>query len=196
MNRRETMLGLSTMMLAGSGPSQGTSGGPGKVQLYLLRDSKEPMTCSSKVKLIRGSLYGVPSTMKLEDVASTLGLQHISKTEELPYEANAKNVSSVPANIYRAKIRNDKTKSWMTNVNRTWRLELDKVPRRSAIQFHYGKNYAWSQGCIILVGTRTSDLMCTAGLDSPEEAVAALRNYVHAGNRTPAEVLIRIAFAT
>src|SRR5262245_40110995 len=119
MNRRETLFGIPAALWAGTLNAQVSN----IVQLYLLRESAEPNVCSPTVKFIRGNLYGVPSAMKLTDVSSTLGLTHISKTEELPYEANAQNVSSVPAAIYRAKIREEATKPWMTNVNRKWRLE-------------------------------------------------------------------------
>lgn len=191
MDRRHLLMGLPGMFVARFADAQASN----TVQLFLQRDSKEPISCNSDVKYIRGNLYGVPKTTKLEDVVSTLGLTHISRTEELPYLDNAKNISSIPAKIYDADIRTDRTKKWMNNDERAWRLELRDTAPRSAIQFHYGKDYKWSEGCIILTGNATGDIMCSQGSDSPEEAVATLRDYVLTGGNSITKIRIKIAFA-
>jgi hypothetical protein len=162
------------------------------VQLLLLRDSKEPVACGS-MRYIKGNLYGVPSHLKLNDVSSAIGLTFLAHVEELPYELNVKDASCIPAGTYPASIRTDKKKPWMTTVNRTWRLELNGTKPRSAIQFHYGKDFHWSKGCVILTGT--DDLVCKEGIDSPEEAVAALRNYVTTGHNSSTPIFVKIAFA-
>jgi hypothetical protein len=162
------------------------------VQLLLLRDVAEPISCG-KLRYMKGSLYGIPSGTKLKDVSSALGLKRIARVEELPFEQNVPNASSIPAGIYSATIRTDQTKAWMTNENRRWRLELQGTKPRSAIQFHYGKDFQWSAGCVILTGT--DQLICKEGSDSPEEAVAALREYVTSGHNSNTKILVKIAFA-
>ncbi len=62
-----------------------------------------------------------------------------------------------------------------------WRLELDNVPGgRSAIQFHFGRDAAWSKGCII-VGANNR-LVCgrdeCAFSDSPRDGIRVLRDFV------------------
>jgi hypothetical protein len=164
------------------------------VQLLLIRDADEPIECSG-VRFIRGNLFGVPSTLSLENAVSPIGLYHLSRTEELSYELNAPNFSSVPAGTYEAKIRNDRTKTWMTSDNRAWRLELLNTPKRTAIQFHFGKDYHWSAGCIILAGDSGGNPLCQKGSDSPEEAVAKLRDYVTTGHDSKTKIMVKIIFA-
>ena len=165
------------------------------VQLLLLRDSKEPRTCAA-IKFIKGNLYGVPAELNLDALASPMGLQHLSRTEEPSYEGNTPYVSAIPAGVYEATIRTDRRKPWMINDTRAWRLELLKTGPRSAVQFHYGKDYKWSQGCIILTGNEEGDLLCHQGSDSPEEAVAALRSYVLTGHQSTAIIRVKIAFSS
>lgn len=116
---------------------------------------------------------------------------------ERPWKDNQPNVSSIPKGVYSASIRSDKTKPWMNNENRSWRLELAGTPKRSAIQFHYGEDVAWSEGCFI-VGTllQSGD---SAGItarycavEKGEAAVAALRAVVTAAGRDPKKVSIGV----
>jgi hypothetical protein len=153
-------------------------------KLLLVRNAKTDSTCDDVV--FHGRLFEVPSQTDLKSVASTLGLTLLTRTQELPYENNAPGVSSIPVGTYGAKVRTDETKKWMKGKpDRAWRLELD-VPRvndakRTAIQFHYGKDKSWSRGCVILTGgAPSSPLVCKAedGADSPEAAVAAVRTFV------------------
>lgn len=162
------------------------------VQLLVLRESKKTVACG-QARYIKGNLYGVPSNQDLSTITLPVGLPHIAHTEELPYADNAENASCIDEGTYRAKVVTQPTKPWMTNENRAWRLELiGTKPARSAIQFHYGKDYHWSTGCVVLTGT--DDLMCKEGRDSPEEAVAALRNYVTIGHNSATPIFVRIAF--
>jgi hypothetical protein len=101
----------------------------------------------------------------------------------------------VPVSIYDLQVRVDKTKAWMAKENRWWRLEFVKVEKRTAIQFHYGKDYKWSEGCIILTGNSKGDVLCKEGTNSPEEAVATLRRYVIEGSDSNTKIRVRIAYA-
>ena len=69
---------------------------------------------------------------------------------ERPWKDNAPDVSSIPSGHYESRVRSDATKSWMTTRNRTWRIELLDVPHRSNIQFHFGQDEKWSEGCFIV----------------------------------------------
>ena len=123
------------------------------------------------VKCIPGMLYGVDSPARVK----------LCDTVELSFEDNSSGRSSIPAGTYTAFERTDRTKPWMKDEATEWRLELEKVPGgRSAIQFHYGKDAGWSEGCII-VG-RQNELICPSNAckfsDSPRDGVIALRDYV------------------
>lgn len=188
MLRRDFVLGALATQFA----ARAAAANEDVVKLLLLRNTAEPVACGS-ARYIKGNLYGVPSSMNLNGVSSAIGLTFISHVEELPYELNAKNASCVPAGTYSASIKVNKTKPWMTNENRTWRLELNGTKPRSAIQFHYGKDFNWSRGCVILTGT--DDLVCKEGSDSPEEAVAALRAYVTTGHNSSTPIFVKLMFA-
>ena len=148
-------------------------------QLLLVRDAEPNKTCD--VSVFNGTLYGVPNNQSLDNVSNIIGLKMLTRTQELPYENNASERSSIPAGTYTANIREEQTKSWMQGKpDRAWRLELKNTQPRFAIQFHYGKDKSWSTGCIILTGNTSNDgLICRTGdPDTPDGAVAAVRNYV------------------
>jgi len=163
-------------------------------QLLLVRDAVPNKTCD--VSVFNGTLYAVPNNQSLANVSSTLGLDVLTQTQELPYEDNASKRSSIPTATYTATIREDQTKNWMKGKpDRAWRLELNKVTPRSAIQFHYGKDKSWSQGCIILTGNTSKDgLICRDGNpDTPDDAVAVVRKYVEGQVKSSADsIRIRI----
>jgi hypothetical protein len=149
------------------------------VKLLLIRSVTANTQCD--VKFVPGKIYGVPSNMNLPSISTSIGLEFISNTEELPFNMNISNISSISTNIYEAKIREDESKAWMKdNIHRSWRLELQGTGHRTNIQFHYGKDHKWSAGCIILVNDGSKPLMCAASgtENSPELAVKALRDYV------------------
>lgn len=164
------------------------------VQLLLIREAKQPISCGS-VRYIPGQLYGVPSNMALDKVASPLGLTAITRVEELPYLDNASNVSSIPPGTYEAVVRTDATKNWMTTANRRWRLELKGTNPRSNIQFHYGLDYKWSEGCIIITGDAPAGLLCKSPKTTSEEAVERLRKYVEENSNTSQPVKVKIIFS-
>jgi hypothetical protein len=141
-----------------------------RAHMRLERKPNWQVTC---VRCIPGVLYGTDSGLP----------QRLCDTVELSFEDNAVNVSAIPAGTYRATVRRDRTKKWMIDDITEWRLELQGVPGdRRAIQFHYGKEASWSQGCII-VGSNNA-LACgrddCAFSDSPRDGVRALRDYVMA----------------
>jgi hypothetical protein len=136
-----------------------------------LRLNRQPGWDRTCVACIPGELFaGEPLGPKLCD------------TVELPFEDNAVGRSAIPAGEYTARVVTARTKPWMTDELRAWRLELDDVSNRRAIQFHFGKESSWSRGCVI-VGLNNSR-QCQANAcrfsDSPVEGVRALRDYVMA----------------
>ena len=158
-------------------------------QLLLVRNAQENLRCD--VAVFPGKLYKVPSTQELENVFSSIGLEFLSNTQELPFEDNRANYSSIPEGVYEGFIRTDESKTWMQgNLNRSWRIQLRDVPNRSAIQFHYGKDKSWSKGCIILTGKPDKGLMCKKN-NSAEKAVESVRNYVES-NINSSDDIVRI----
>lgn len=157
----------------------------GDVQLLLMRDADYASRCTS---CIPGRLFGVPSNVALESGEwSTWALEPLADTIELGFEDNVPNRSSIPTGTYDATIRTDATKNWMVGsdgrplINRAWRIELsgERLGKRTAIQFHFGKDVLWSEGCII-VGRNASQVCqdeCRFS-DSPEDGLKALREYV------------------
>lgn len=175
------------------------------VHLLVVRERGYETKC---VPCVAGRLFGVPSGIDLASAELVLGLlTFIADTIELSYEPESGRPSSIPEATYNARIRNDATKRWMWSggkvadgsilLDRSWRLELMDVPRRTAIQFHFGRDVNWSLGCIIL-GHRPSACPargpCTFP-NSPEAAVRALRNYVES-NAISSDTSIRVRFAS
>ena len=153
-----------------------------RAQLLLVRSIKDGIACGNH-KAVPGKLYGVDRSVPLSSISDvSLSLNSgsftwLSDTEELPYEDNVSNRSSIPQNTYKGFVRIDETKSWMQGKpNRAWRIELVGTGHRTNIQFHYGKNFRWSQGCIILAGNREK-LVCSEQ-NSPEAAVVRVRDFV------------------
>ena len=101
---------------------------------------------------IRGKIYDVSSLgdYSLESVSLPVLGAPICDTIERPWRNNRPNVSSIPVGKYSAVFRDDATKSWMNTLNKRWRIEPEGVPHRSNIQFHYGNDVDWSEGCFIV----------------------------------------------
>lgn len=175
MNRREFVVGVSAATVGGA--SMIAHSAENRVQLLLLRQLKEPLSCGV-VRYMPGKLYGVPAGIPLSIATPAIALTHIADTEEPLYQDNEPFVSSIPADTYEGFIKTKETKPWMAGKpNRAWRIELKGTSPRTKIQFHYGDDHSWSEGCIILVGKAADGPVCTGG-DSPESAVIALRDYV------------------
>lgn len=118
---------------------------------------------------------------------------------ERPWANNLLNVSAIPAGQYTAFARSDATKSWMTNINRSYCLQLNGVRDRTAIQFHYGQDEAWSQGCFI-VGDHIADNVTIGGLsgaycsvENGENAIARLRATVEATDVDGSQIQIAVS---
>jgi hypothetical protein len=83
--------------------------------------------------------------------------------------------------------------------DRAWRLELSAVPgHRSAIQFHYGQDESWSEGCFILgVHVQPSDASGIGSsyckLTNGESAVSALRAAVKASGKDTNKIEVTVA---
>lgn len=158
------------------------------VKLLVLRNPPAIGTNNCVATCIRGSIYDVSHDQNFVDPAlwSVLpGAQPICDVIERPWVDNKHNVSSIPSGTYTGFVRNDRSKKWMTNENRSWRIELNKVAgKRQNIQFHYGKDENWSQGCFIvgdhLVKDPTiSDLSgAYCKLKNGESAISRLRKAV------------------
>lgn len=170
-----------------------------EVHLLLVRDADYAGRCT---RCIPGRLYGIPAGVDPDGAQwQAWALEPIADTLELGYEDNAPHRSSIPTGTYAAFVRTEATKKWMRDsdgkvlVDRAWRLELKDVPGgRTFIQFHYGKDAGWSEGCIIL-GKNASSVCqdeCVFS-DSPESAVAALRRYVMSRAKSSADpITVRI----
>lgn len=63
---------------------------------------------------------------------------------ELPWKDNSNNISCVPSGTYKGILRYDKTDGW--------RIQLENVPNRTAVQIHMGNYTTQTEGCV-LVGT-------------------------------------------
>lgn len=174
------------------------------VKLLMVRERGYNNKC---LPCIAGRLYGVPNNIDLASAEHALGLlTFIADTVELSFEPDSGRPSSIAESTYTAMIRTDGTKKWMWGggavgsgavlPDRAWRLELQNVPQRTAIQFHFGRDASWSRGCIIL-GHRAAACPARGPCsfpDSPEPAVRALRAYVEA-NAIASNTPIRVRFA-
>lgn len=68
--------------------------------------------------------------------------QFLCHTLELPWENNASYISSIPSGTYSAHLRYDKADKW--------RIQLDDVPGRTAIQIHMGNYPSDIEGCVLI----------------------------------------------
>jgi hypothetical protein len=149
---------------------------------------------------IRGSVYNFSDQdAPLDQTILPLlaGRKPICDVIERPWKDNRPNVSSVPKGIYTAHVRSDRTKAWMTTENRAWRIELEGLQPRTAIQFHFGQDETWSQGCFILGsllqkgdGSGITDRYCK--VENGEAAVAALRAIVNGTGLDPKKITIGV----
>ena len=169
------------------------------VRLLVVRKPGFSLTNECVAPCIRSKIYDVSAAgdLQLDGVIVSLLGAAVCDALERPWKSNQPSVSSVPKGICQASIRNDMTKPWMDTENKKWRLELSDVPHRSNIQFHYGKDIGWSEGCFIVgdllqpdgsVGMESS--YCQ--VDNGEAAVARLRSIVEAPGNNPSSIVIGI----
>jgi Family of unknown function (DUF5675) len=166
MNRRELLTKVSLGFLAAlCTTSNADTSADVRARIKVVRRPGWDKQC---LACIPGELFGTSDAIPIK----------LCDTIELSFENNGKH-SSVPAGIYLAHVRTDKTKNWMDDLT-AWRLELEHVPdHRTNIQFHYGKDAKWSTGCILL-GLQSAPLCagdCTFN-DSPRIAVQQVKDYV------------------
>lgn len=191
--RRSVLAGL--MLVAGGGVyAQPTR----PVRLLVARQRARGPASNCTAPCIRGSVYDVSNVggtiVPAAIVAS--GRSPICDVVERPWRNNAPHVSSIPRGIYQARVRTDATKDWMIETpSRAWRIELANVPGgRSAIQFHYGEDERWSEGCLI-VGRHRANSTTAGGfcqLQNADQALAALRQAVEAPGGDSARIEITV----
>jgi hypothetical protein len=159
------------------------------VQYLLVRRGGLSNQC---IRCIPGKLYGVPSTLDLATVSPNHPLlQLVADTIELGYEDNNQDVSSIPLGTYPAFVRQDAAKKWMWStgelgkgtviLDRAWRIELQKTGPRSFIQFHYGQDVSWSNGCVMI--GKQSNNQCRDDCkftDSPAIGTRSMRGFFEA----------------
>jgi hypothetical protein len=171
------------------------------VRLLVLRRTGLSPTNQCVAPCVRGSIYDVSDLKEsLDDLLLPLikNRKPICDVIERPWKDNKPNTSSIPKGVYTASVRADKTKPWMTNENRWWRIELSGTkPQRSAIQFHYGQDVSWSEGCFI-VGSllqKGDDAGVTkryCSVENGEAAVAALRSVVTSPGRDVSKISVGV----
>jgi hypothetical protein len=170
------------------------------VKLIVVRRLGLSFTNQCLAPCIRGSVYDVSDQTGAIDqtiVPLLKAMTPICDVIERPWANNAANKSSVPKGIYGAKVRSDRTKDWMTNENRSWRLELQGTQPRQAIQFHYGQDVQWSQGCFIVgkllqPGDAAGITTRYCRVEDGENAIVALRAAVTAKGRDPGNIKIAV----
>lgn len=101
---------------------------------------------------------------------------------ERPYFNNERNISSIPAGVYKAHIRD-----YQSSDKRI--IEFNDVPNRSAIQFHAGNVVDDSKGCI-LVGETADFGGMTIG-NSRAAMKLFMLPFDHAGVNTIITVTVR-----
>lgn len=188
MHRREFIIGASAaaaLQLIVNAEAQGLR----PVRLMIVRRIVPVPSSDCANRCTRGRIYDVSDLGGAALDTTILPLlaarKPICDTIERPWKNNLPSQSAIPPGSYPAKIRTDESKPWMVgNIDRAWRLELSDVPHRTAIQFHYGQDQTWSEGCFILgsllaTGAGIGDATYCK-LENGEAAVAALRATVTA----------------
>lgn len=187
--------------VAGAAPALARAQQLQPVRLMVVRRMGLSPTNQCVAPCIRGSIYDVSDLAgKLDDTLLPLlkARKPVCDVIERPWKDNKPNVSAIAKGVYAASVRTDKTKPWMSNENRLWRLELAGTPKRSAIQFHYGQDVAWSEGCFIVgsllqAGDEAGVTARYCAVENGEAAVAALRAVVTATGRDPKKISVGVA---
>lgn len=168
------------------------------VRLLVVRKPGFSLTNSCVAPCVRGKLFDVSDTDFQVDnvVLSALGTP-ICDVIERPWKNNAPSTSSIPVGQYGATVRTDATKNWMNTIDRRWRIELSGVPHRTNIQFHYGQDVNWSEGCFIVGSLLQPDgstgmESSYCGLRGGETAIARLRAVVEAPGSNPNDIMIGV----
>ena len=198
--RRSVLQSVASACAIGLVP--GTSNGQllTPVKLLVVRKPAFSLSNVCVAPCIRGKIFDVSSMSTLDDMSDVfLGLlgNAVCDVIERPWKDNLPTVSSIPPGAYSASVRDDATKDWMNSVNRRWRLELSGVPHRTNIQFHYGEDVGWSEGCFIVGDLLQSDastgiLDTYCELSNAEAAIERLRGIVESNGGQQATVTIGV----
>lgn len=195
LTRRVAIVGI-----AASAASAAKSQSLVPIRLLVIRKPGLTITNQCVARCIRGRLYDVSDITGFDFNQIVLPAVKvrppICDTIEQPYRGNRPFVSSIPRGAYRARVRDDVTKPWMNTLDKRWRIELERTSPRTAIQFHYGNDVSWSEGCFIVGTVSSPEHSMTASycrLENGEAAIAALRRAVTAPGRNPADVMVGVA---
>jgi hypothetical protein len=146
-----------------------------------------------QLKIVRD--HGLPEALQIGDcIAGKLyiadmdhpltgaGDVEIGATLELPWRANQKDISAIPAGSYPATIRED--------GDLGWRIELSQVPgHRENIEMHLGNWPKNSTGCILLGKSFSKTERCF--VENSAQAISTLRKlYASPDHSKPIRVTI------
>ncbi len=197
LSRRGFAIGLAAAI--GVKPIGASAQALSPVRLLVVRKPGFSLTNQCLAPCIRGKLYDVShiDNLNLQGVVLPILGAPICDVIERPWKNNAPSVSAIPVGFYQAIVRNDTTKAWMTNINRSWRIELSGVPHRSNIQFHYGNDVNWSEGCFIVGDLLQPDgsigmESAYCGLKGGEAAIERLRGIVEAPGSNSADFRVGV----
>src|SRR5258706_3578952 len=161
------------------------------VKLLLVRRPGLSPTNQCVAPCIRGALYDVSNIdapLNELTMPALIGRVPLCDVIERSWQNNTANKSSILRGVYPEIVRTDARRPWMNSETRRWRLELQNNGHRTNIQFHYGQDVSWSQGCFI-VGTAlqsgeaegVTKRYCS--VENGEAAIAAIRAAVSAVGR-------------
>ncbi len=197
-DRRALLAAMSAAFLGG--PALGQALRP--TRLLVIRKPGLSVTNACVAPCVRGQIFDISAIVGTVSPAAIVasGAEPLCDTIERPWKNNLPSVSSIPKGVYRAAIRTDATKPWMVGKpNRAWRLELAGVPNgRTAIQFHFGADEKWSEGCFIIgdhlvTNTALGITPAYCKLTNGEATVAALRSCVTGPGRDSKQIEITVA---
>lgn len=168
------------------------------VRLLVLRQPASIPSSNCTAPCIRGAVYDVSDVTGVIMPAAIYasGRLPICDVVERPWANNAPNVSAIPNGVYPARVRTDATKDWMRETpSRAWRVELSNVPGgRSAIQFHYGKDERWSEGCLIVGRHKGADtLSAHCQLEDADGALGALKGAIETSGADDRRIEVHVA---
>jgi hypothetical protein len=180
MTRRSVILASSTAALCAATKTNAQL--LPRLHLMVIRRPGLSATNQCIAPCIRGSIYDVTSESEpVSSLTATLAAkQPICDVIERPWQNNKPYVSAIPTGRYESKIRDDASKSWMDTIDKRWRIELLGTKPRTNVQFHYGQDVSWSEGCFIVgshVQSAEADGITSSycRVDYGEAAIARLR---------------------
>ena len=197
--RRSLMGTFAAGLLLLAMPAIGRGQALTPVRLLVVRKPGFSLTNACLAPCIRGKIYDVSDLAAFDISTVTLPLlgSPICDCIERPWKDNQPFKSSIPAGMYPATVRRDARKEWMDTIDKRWRIELQRTDPRANIQFHYGKDVKWSEGCFIV-----GDLLQPDGssgmqagycsVSGGEAAVARLRAVVEGPGRNRHDIVVGV----